>query len=55
MTSLPTLVNEKPLGIIIRAGKKAVEPVRFWAYMWAADEESETTHWHDLIPVGPIT
>ncbi len=53
MTSLPFVVREKPLGIVIKNGKGRKPTVRFWAYMWAEDEEDSPGHWHDLVPVGP--
>jgi hypothetical protein len=53
MTSLPFVVREKPLGIVIKDGKGRKPAVRFWAYMWAEDEEDSPGHWHDLVPVGP--
>ena len=55
MTSLPFIVNEKPLGIVIRDGKARSPAVKFWAYMWAADADEDPRHWHDLVPVGPTS
>ena len=55
MTSLPFVVTEKPLGIVIKDGKSGAPAVRFWAYMWAADDEERLRHWHDLVPVGPTS
>ena len=49
MTSLPFVVPERPLGIVIRNGSSPVRGASIWAYMWAADEE-DTPHWHDLVP-----
>lgn len=49
MTSLPVVVAERPLGIVIRNGSSPARGASIWAYMWAADEE-DTPHWHDLIP-----
>lgn len=41
---------EKPIGIIIKSGAPAAKPVRFWAYLWAADEEATENHWHQRVP-----
>jgi hypothetical protein len=46
VSSLPT----EPLGIVIKSGAPKPKPVRFWAYLWAADEESVEDHWHQRIP-----
>jgi hypothetical protein len=54
MTSLPFVVAEKPMGIVIEGGKSRKPVVRFWAYMWAADDDTDMEHWHDLVPVGPL-
>ncbi len=56
MTSLPFVVAEKPLGIVIEGGKSRKPAVRFWAYMWATDDDDDADpkHWHDLVPVGPL-
>jgi len=54
MTSLPFVVAEKPLGIVIEGGKSRKPAVRFWAYMWAADDDTDPEHWHDVVPVGPL-
>jgi hypothetical protein len=39
-----------PLGIVIKNGGPAPKPVRFWAYLWAADEETSEDHWHQRVP-----
>ena len=49
MTSLPVVVPERPLGIVIRNGTSPTRGASIWAYMWAADEE-DTPHWHNLVP-----
>ena len=54
MTSLPFDAADKPLGIVIEGGKSQKPVVRFWAYMWAADDDTDPEHWHDLVPVGPL-
>ena len=49
MTSLPVIVPESPLGIVIRNGSDPTRGASIWAYMWADDAE-DTPHWHDLVP-----
>jgi hypothetical protein len=39
-----------PLGIVIKNGGPSPKPVRFWAYLWAADEETSVDHWHQRVP-----
>ena len=39
-----------PLGIVIKTGGPSRKPVRFWAYLWAADEETSVDHWHQRVP-----
>jgi hypothetical protein len=43
-------VTSHPIGIIIKTGPPAPQRVRFWAYVWAADEDSADEHWHRLVP-----
>jgi len=50
MTRVAVAPPEFPLGIVIRSGAPAPKPVRFWAYMWAADEETGDEHWHQRVP-----
>jgi hypothetical protein len=50
VTSLPSLAPSVPLGIVIKSGAGSPKPVRFWAYLWAADEESSEDHWHQRVP-----
>jgi hypothetical protein len=50
VSALPLVVPEKPLGIVIRSGGPTPKPARFWAYLWAADEESAEDHWHQRVP-----
>jgi hypothetical protein len=50
MRTSQVLASDSPLGIIIRSGAPAPKPVRFWAYLWAADEEAGDDHWHRHIP-----
>jgi hypothetical protein len=50
--SLPLAVQAEPLGIVIRTGAPKPKPVKFWAYLWAADEEDAVAqHWHQKVPV----
>jgi hypothetical protein len=50
MSSLPLVLPASAVGIVIRSGAPAPKPVRFWAYMWAADDESGDDHWHQRVP-----
>ena len=38
------------VGIVIKSGAPVRKPVRFWAYMWAADEDTGDDHWHQHVP-----
>jgi hypothetical protein len=52
VSSLPLTIPAQPLGIVIRSGAPKPKPVRFWAYLWAADEEDpRELHWHEKIPL----
>jgi len=51
MTSLPLILDEEPLGIILRAGREALRPAKIWAYVWCADDESAGDHLHNHLPV----
>lgn len=46
----PLVVPAPAVGIVIKSGAPAPKPVRFWAYMWAADEETASDHWHQHVP-----
>ena len=50
MSSRQLVVPASPLGIVIKNGAPAPKPARFWAYMWAADEEAGDDHWHRHVP-----
>ena len=50
VTTLPVAVPSMPLGIVIKNGGPPPKPVKFWAYMWAADEEASEDHWHQRVP-----
>ena len=41
---------DSAVGIVIRSGAPAPKPARFWAYLWAADEDSGEDHWHQRVP-----
>jgi hypothetical protein len=51
MTSLPLLLDDEPIGIILRAGQRMLRPAKIWAYCWCADEAPDGTHPHQRIPV----
>jgi hypothetical protein len=43
--------ESEALGIVIRSGAPSPKPVRFWAYLWAADDEDAMEkHWHERVP-----
>ena len=46
----PRTLPATPLGIVIKNGGPSPKPVRFWAYLWAADEETSADHWHQRVP-----
>ena len=51
MTSLPIPAQSEPRGIVIRSGAPEAKPARFWAYLWAADDEDAMDrHWHQRVP-----
>ncbi|MEO8029545.1 MAG: hypothetical protein ABJC74_01545 [Gemmatimonadota bacterium] len=50
MTSLPVVVDDSPVGIVIQNGRRKPQGTAIWAYMWAADDEAEQIHWHDVMP-----
>ncbi len=52
MSSLPRAMQGLPMGIVICSGAPKRKPVKFWAYLWAADEEDALEqHWHERVPV----
>jgi hypothetical protein len=53
MTSLPLLLDNEPLGIILRTGQRLLRPAKIWAYCWCADEAENGQHTHQRIPVDP--
>ena len=51
VTTLSRGTQSEPLGIVIRSGAPKPKPVRFWAYLWAADDENALQqHWHERVP-----
>ena len=50
MSSRQLVAPDAALGIVIKNGAPAPKPVRFWAYLWAADEETSDDHWHRHVP-----
>lgn len=48
--STSAAASATPLGIVIKNGGPSRQPVRFWAYLWAADEETSVDHWHQRVP-----
>jgi hypothetical protein len=54
VTRRPSLLpaeQAEPVGIVIRAGASTPKQVRFWAYLWAADDEDAMDqHWHQRVP-----
>ena len=51
VTTRALVVQAEPLGIVIRSGAPKPKPVRFWAYLWAADDEDAVEqHWHQRVP-----
>lgn len=51
MPTLPIPIQAEPVGIVIRSGAPLPKPVRFWAYLWAADDKDAVEqHWHQKVP-----
>jgi len=53
MTSLPLVLDNEPLGIVLRAGRGDTGPAKIWAYCWFADEADGEDHVHRHLPVDP--
>ena len=51
MTSLPLVLDDEPIGIILRAGRRLLRPTKIWAYCWCADEPDADDHPHRHLPV----
>jgi hypothetical protein len=51
MTSLPLVLDDEPIGIILRAGRQLARPARIWAYCWCTDaDESADEPPHRILP-----
>lgn len=53
MTSLPLMIDDEPMGIILRAGQQVLRPAKIWAYCWFLDEGEDGDHTHRHLPVDP--
>ena len=53
MTTLPLLIEDEPMGIILRAGQMALRPAKIWAYCWFTDEGEDGDHTHRHLPIDP--
>ena len=53
MTSLPLMIDDEPMGIILRAGRQILRPAKIWAYCWFLDEGENGDHTHNHLPVDP--
>jgi len=51
MTSLPLVLDEEPIGIILRAGKQLLRPARIWAYCWCAGDAESDDPPHRHLPI----
>jgi hypothetical protein len=50
MTSLPLVLDDEPLGIILRVGRQMLRPAKIWAYCWFTDEGEADDHTHRHLP-----
>jgi hypothetical protein len=51
VTTLPLGTLPEAVGIVIKTGGQTPKPVRFWAYLWATDDENASKqHWHERVP-----
>jgi len=53
MTTLPLVLDDEPMGIILRAGQQILRPAKIWAYCWFLDEGENGDHTHRHLPVDP--
>lgn len=53
MTSLPLVLDDEPIGIILRTGREVLRPAKIWAYCWFADDGKAGDHTHRHLPVDP--
>lgn len=51
MTSVPFLVEDEPIGIVLRTGQQFARPAAIWAYCWCADEAEDGIQPHQRLPV----
>jgi len=47
---LPLVLDDEPLGVILRAGRKILRPAKIWAYCWFTDEGEGGDHTHRHLP-----
>ena len=50
MTSLPLVLDDEPIGIILRVGRQMLRPAKIWAYCWFTDEGEADDHTHRHLP-----
>lgn len=53
MTSLPMVIDDEPMGIILKAGQQILRPAKIWAYCWFLDEGENGDHTHRHLPIDP--
>jgi len=47
----PASLQSEAHGIVIQSAAPQPKPVRFWAYLWAADDDvANQQHWHERVP-----
>jgi hypothetical protein len=51
VTTLPLVLDEEPIGIILRIGRQLARPAKIWAYCWCADDTATGGHAHEHLPV----
>ena len=51
VTTLPLILDEEPIGIILRIGRKLARPAKIWAYCWCDDDATSDDHPHQHLPV----
>jgi len=51
VTTLPIVLDEEPIGIILRLGRELARPAKIWAYCWCADEGPAGDHPHQHLPI----
>jgi len=50
LTTLPLVLDDAPLGVILRAGRQILRPAKIWAYCWFTDEGEAGDHTHRHLP-----